>query len=87
MASSDSTCWTLIRGAAEGRSTDREDFARLYKPVIHSYLRARWQGTRYLGELDDIAAVIGGPGVYLLNLSYEWFCTSAVAADPSGEPW
>ncbi len=36
---------------------------------------------------DDIAAVaerISMPGAYLLNLSYEWTCTSGVGPDPGG---
>lgn len=53
MPSSDSTCWTLIRGAAGGSRGDREEFSRLYYPVIRAYLSARWQGTRRLSELDD----------------------------------
>lgn len=53
MDSTDLTCWTLIRGAAEGRLGDREDFARRYAPVIRSYLSARWQGTRHVDELED----------------------------------
>ncbi len=47
-------------------------------------LSRRWlvrSGSAYAGELADLAAASGQPGVYLLNLSYEWFCTSAVAAD------
>ena len=38
----------------------------------------------YLGELDAIDKRLGRRGVYLLNLSYEWLCTSGVAADPAG---
>ena len=39
----------------------------------------------YLDELDDVARRIGRPGVYLLNLSYEWFCTTGIGPDPAGE--
>ncbi len=39
----------------------------------------------YLAELDDIAARIGRRGIYLLNLSYEWLCTTGVGPDPAGE--
>ncbi len=53
MGAPDSTCWTLVRGAAEGRRDDREVFSRQYAPVIRAYLSTRWQGTRHLGELDD----------------------------------
>ncbi len=51
--------------------------------------RATW---RWLARNDnpyrhDIAAVAqrtGVPGAFLLNLSYEWACTSGTGADPSG---
>src|SRR5437660_55060 len=49
----DSTCWTVIQGAAAGRAADREDFARRYTPVIRAYLAARWQASRYQQELED----------------------------------
>lgn len=35
-------------------------------------------------EIDAVAARFGRPGAHLLNLSYEWTCTTGVAADPSG---
>jgi hypothetical protein len=38
----------------------------------------------YAHELAAVAAHIGLPGALLLNLSYEWACTSGVAADPQG---
>ena len=55
MARTDSTCWTRIQGAAEGRDKDREDFARCYAPVIHAYLGARWRGSALARELEDAA--------------------------------
>jgi len=51
----DSTRWTVIRGAAEGRAPDRAEFARRYASVIRSYLGARWRGGPLLAELDDAA--------------------------------
>lgn len=39
----DSTCWSLVRGAAAGDPEKRESFARLYAPVIRAYLGARWR--------------------------------------------
>ena len=53
MARSDSTCWTVIRGAAAGSVTDREEFARRYAPVIRTYLAARWHRSAYEQELED----------------------------------
>jgi len=38
----------------------------------------------YLGELDVLARSCGHPGLYMLNLSYEWLCTTGVAPDPGG---
>jgi RNA polymerase sigma-70 factor (ECF subfamily) len=52
--SSDSTRWTIIRGAAAGRAADREEFARRYETVIRAYLGARWRGTPLTAELDDV---------------------------------
>ena len=39
----------------------------------------------YIAEIDAVAARIGGPGAYLLNLSFEWTCTAGVGPDPSGD--
>lgn len=50
-------------------------------------LSRRWlerSGNPYLGEIDRVAARLGRPGAYLLNLSYEWTCTAGVGADPDG---
>src|SRR3989338_7511136 len=38
----------------------------------------------YLAGTDAVAARLGRAGAHLLNLSFEWTCTSGVAADPSG---
>lgn len=40
----------------------------------------------YLGEIDAVAGALGSPGAYALNVSYEWACTTAVAATPDGWP-
>lgn len=53
MTDSESTCWSLIEGAASGSAADREQFARHYAPVIRAYLAARWRGTPGLSGLDD----------------------------------
>jgi hypothetical protein len=39
----------------------------------------------YLPEIDAVAARLGRAGAHLLNLSYEWTCTTGVAPDPSGD--
>ncbi len=51
-----------------------------------------WAGRRGLaksdnpscGEIAAVAARAGRPGAFLLNLSYEWTCTTGVGPDPSG---
>ncbi len=53
MASTDTTCWTLIRGAAGGEAQARREFARLYRPVVAAYLGARWHGTPLVDGVDD----------------------------------
>jgi hypothetical protein len=52
--------------------------------------RASWQwltrnGNPYRDEIAAVAAHVSVPGAYLLNLSYEWTCTSGVGRDPRGE--
>ncbi|MDA7946213.1 MAG: hypothetical protein MPJ78_01910 [Hyphomicrobiaceae bacterium] len=38
----------------------------------------------YLGELDRISALIGRPGAYYFNASYEWTCSTNAGAAPDG---
>lgn len=52
-ASNLSTCWTLIHGAATGDRTAREEFARLYQPVILVFLKTRWANNLANFSLDD----------------------------------
>jgi RNA polymerase sigma-70 factor (ECF subfamily) len=49
----ESTCWTVIHGAARGDGRDREEFARRYLSVVRAYLVARWRSSPCLGDLDD----------------------------------
>jgi RNA polymerase sigma-70 factor (ECF subfamily) len=53
MADPDSTRWSLLRGAAEGESAAREEFARHYEPIIRAYLGARWRNSPLFREMDD----------------------------------
>jgi RNA polymerase sigma factor (sigma-70 family) len=53
MPSSESTCWTVIRAAAAGSATDREELARRYLGVVRSYLAARWRGSPLRHDRDD----------------------------------
>ncbi|NTG05518.1 hypothetical protein [Rhizobium rhizogenes] len=51
------------------------------------YLARLWlrrNASPYLPELDALAAKFRLPGVYLLNLSYEWACTVSIFAEPDG---
>ncbi|MEQ8356568.1 MAG: hypothetical protein RH942_13585 [Kiloniellaceae bacterium] len=55
---------------------------------IGDRLTRRWINrcpTPYCADLDACAARHDGAGVYMLNLSYEWSCTSAVGMPPSGQ--
>lgn len=52
---SDSTCWTLVRGAAAGVADDREALATRYRPLVVAYLRKRWSPGRLAAEVDDAA--------------------------------
>ena len=41
-------------------------------------------GNPYLPEIDAMNARLAAPGVYFLNVNYEWGCTSGVTAAPDG---
>jgi RNA polymerase sigma-70 factor (ECF subfamily) len=53
MDRADSTCWTVIQGAAAGSAADREDFVRRYTPIIRAYIAARWENASHRQELED----------------------------------
>src|SRR5262249_11299978 len=53
MANPESTCWTVIGGAAAGSASDRAEFARRYAPVVRAYLAARWRCSPCRHDLDD----------------------------------
>jgi RNA polymerase sigma-70 factor (ECF subfamily) len=53
MAGGDTTCWTVIRGAAAGDRDARDRFARRYEPVVRAYLAARWRDSPHRQDLDD----------------------------------
>lgn len=61
---------------------------RRYTPIglrLGDVLSRRWlvqANNPYLGDIAAIADKVGEPGAFMLNLSYEWTCTSAVGADP-----
>jgi hypothetical protein len=48
----------------------------------------RWlerQGNPYLDEIRYVARRLDRPGIYFLNLVYEWACSTSAAPDPAGE--
>ncbi len=49
----DTTCWTIIRGAAAGERGDRDDVARRYGPLVRSYYQRRWGTARLQNEVED----------------------------------
>lgn len=53
MATAETTCWTVIRGAAGGDARDRGVFAQYYRGAVEAYLRARWGGKRIGQEVAD----------------------------------
>ncbi len=55
--------------------------------VVGDRISRRWLSLSenpFEDEISTIAANAGVPGVFLLNLSYEWTCTSSVTSDPFG---
>ena len=53
MDRNDSTCWSVVLGAAAGETWDREAFSRIYGPVIRRYLAARWRAPVDDPEIED----------------------------------
>jgi hypothetical protein len=51
--------------------------------ISHAWLARN--GTPYAFEIGEIARRLGRPGAHMLNLSFEWSCTSAATPDPAGE--
>lgn len=49
----DSTCWTLVEGAARGDADARAAFAERYLPVMRAYLLARWRHPGLRSQVDD----------------------------------
>jgi RNA polymerase sigma factor (sigma-70 family) len=53
MSTPESTCWTVIRAAAAGSPTDRDELARRYLSIVRAYLGARWRGSGHYADLED----------------------------------
>lgn len=78
--------------AAEARMLDLYGCARrLYTPPVLALgdaVSRRWlerSANPYLDEIRAVAARLPAKGAHLLNLSYEWCCTTGVAPDPGGD--
>src|SRR5260221_11861989 len=55
--------------------------------AIADRLSRRWlerQQNPYLDEIRHVAARSGRPGVYFLNIVYDWACSTSAAPDPGG---
>jgi hypothetical protein len=53
------------------------------------FVARRWllrSQSPYVGEVKAIAAALGFPGIWFLNGSYQWSCTTC-ARDEGGAPW
>jgi hypothetical protein len=80
----------LVHGAPDRFAAMLDAGRRHYGALAMSLgngVSRRWlerNANPYLGEINALAALTDEPGVHLLNLSYEWTCTSAAGADPAG---
>ena len=73
----------------------REDCLTVFPRALTPFVPAldgaarRWltrSCSPYVPEIAQIAAALGFPGVWLLNGSYQWSCTS-LAREEDGVPW
>lgn len=53
MPTPESTCWTVIRAAAAGSPTGREELAHRYLGIVRAYLADRWRSSALRDALDD----------------------------------
>jgi len=56
--------------------------ARLGDALSRRWLRRR--GNPFYDEITAVADALGRPGVYFLNIIYEWACSTSAAPDPAG---
>lgn len=62
--------------------------ARAFVPALDEVAR-RWvtrSASPFVAEIAQIAEILGFPGVWLLNGTYNWGCT-AIAREEDGAPW
>src|SRR4051794_41285575 len=62
--------------------------ARAMLPALDAITRGwlRRSYSPYIADVEAIAATLGFPGIWFLNGSYQWGCTT-VARDEDGSPW
>ena len=59
----------------------RQHYGQAAMAIGNAFSR-RWltrNGNPYLCEINELAVLADGPGLHLLNMSYEWSCTTSVA--------
>jgi len=56
--------------------------ARLGDALSRRWLKRR--GNPFYDEITAVAEALGRPGVYFLNIIYEWACSTSAAPDPAG---
>ncbi len=80
----------LARAAPQAAQAQIDDAERRFtRPGVRlaDRLSRRWlaaSASTLKDEIADVAAEVGRPGAFLLNISYEWGCTAGVAPDPHG---
>ena len=80
----------LAAAAPEALARLYRDAQRLYTPpavLAGDLLSQAWlerSANPYLDEISAVQDLLPGRGAYLLNMSYEWACTTSVAPDPGG---
>jgi hypothetical protein len=55
--------------------------------TLSDQLSCRWatrHGVPYLDEIAEVAGLLSAPGAWMLNLCYEWGCTTGIADAPGG---
>jgi len=70
----ETTCWTVVRGAAAGHQDDRDRFARQYAPLIRRYLASRWRlapdHDRVVEASHEAVIQLFKPGGALTNIEH-----------------
>jgi hypothetical protein len=88
----------VVRHAHDSAATARalrEECLAFFPRAAHPFIplldriARRWltrSRSPYVGEIEAIAAALGFPGIWFLNGSYQWGCTT-LAHEEGGSPW